>query len=236
MTSTWQQACEAFRKKMLEAFDEPDGYFDIRNIIRSLPLPVDPTPRKEVEPVAWKLLDEHGQTFQIIESPPAASDIAQFKIVALYAADTVPAAAPKVPVDINAFVDEYMKGIAGPPETISGLRYHVREAVAFVLLPASPSVNSARRGKEKGMPKFRKKPVVIEARRLAGDEWADIAKWCGGDIVTSRDCTDEYYSTLRIKTLEGEMFASEGDWIIRGVKDEFYPCKPDIFEATYEPA
>lgn len=42
--------------------------------------------------------------------------------------------------------------------------------------------------------------------------------------------------TLEIRTLEGTMTASEGDWIIRGVKGELYPCKPDIFEATYEPA
>ncbi len=60
------------------------------------------------------------------------------------------------------------------------------------------------------MPKFRKKPVVIEAYQ-----------------------TDK---PLAIVTLEGTMQAEPGDWIITGVKGEVYPCKPDIFEATYEPA
>jgi hypothetical protein len=61
------------------------------------------------------------------------------------------------------------------------------------------------------MPKFRKKPVVIEAVRHEGPE------------------------PLLIETLEGNLTAQPGDWIITGVKGERYPCKPDIFEATYEP-
>jgi hypothetical protein len=85
------------------------------------------------------------------------------------------------------------------------------------------------------MPRFRKKPVVIEAFQLPqrGDfdvtafhEWAD-ANGCT-DWASGRD------ETLVISTLEGEMTAQPGDWIIRGVKGEFYPCKPDIFAATYE--
>lgn len=64
-------------------------------------------------------------------------------------------------------------------------------------------------GRERGRSvKYRKKPVVIESVRWSG---------------------------LIIKTLEGEHVATIGDYIIRGVKGEFYPCKPDIFEATYEP-
>lgn len=75
--------------------------------------------------------------------------------------------------------------------------------------------------------KFRKKPVVIEARRYIrnGLEAEQVAEWCGG----SQDDNG-----LVIKTLEGEMRADYGDWIIKGVKGEFYPCKPDIFEETYE--
>jgi len=80
--------------------------------------------------------------------------------------------------------------------------------------------------------KFRKKPVVIEAVRWNGteDRWAEILKWTKGQ-VQAISC---HGRGLAIETLEGRMVASDGDWIIRGVKGEFYPCKPDIFEATYE--
>lgn len=80
------------------------------------------------------------------------------------------------------------------------------------------------------MPKFRKRPVVIEARLLDSadyDEACSTVKWCGGTAIDA-GCL--------IPTLEGEMRADFGDWIIKGVKGEFYPCKPDIFESTYEPA
>ncbi len=80
------------------------------------------------------------------------------------------------------------------------------------------------------MPKFRKKPVVIEARQVpVGGNTTDpsLAEWCGGSASSDH---------VLIKTLEGTMCADVGDWIIKGVKGEFYPCKPDIFEATYEPA
>jgi hypothetical protein len=77
------------------------------------------------------------------------------------------------------------------------------------------------------MPMYRKKPVVIEAHRYSrlALEAERVAKWCGGNQ------TDE---GLEIDTLEGTMHADYGDWIIKGVKGEFYPCKPDIFAATYE--
>lgn len=92
--------------------------------------------------------------------------------------------------------------------------------------------------------KFRKKPVVIEAyqwkdgdalnlRRNGWPQWLVDAVHCDenwGPIVTP---SFEGYAT--IKTLEGEMRAESGDWIIRGVKGELYPCKPDIFAATYLP-
>lgn len=76
--------------------------------------------------------------------------------------------------------------------------------------------------------KYRKKPVVIEAvqfTRVNDPEVKDFLK-----------VDDWYYShnMIHIPTLEGTMEASIGDWIIKGVQGEFYPCKPDIFEATYE--
>jgi hypothetical protein len=80
------------------------------------------------------------------------------------------------------------------------------------------------------MPKFRKKPIVIEARKF--DEINDgslLCSWCGGTNEISPE-------EIQITTLEGTMTADLGDWIICGVKGEFYPCKPDIFDATYEPA
>lgn len=88
------------------------------------------------------------------------------------------------------------------------------------------------------MPFFRKKPIVIEARVFATNNDEDgrcchaLVEWIlgnGGKAET--DETDIY-----IGTLEGEMRAEVGDWIIRGIKGEFYPCKPDIFAASYEPA
>jgi hypothetical protein len=86
------------------------------------------------------------------------------------------------------------------------------------------------------MPLFRKKPVTIEARQLTSeDAWPEIAAWCGG-ITRNLEMTPgaEPQAVFLIPTLEGEMRAQVGDWIIRGVKGEFYPCKPDIFAATYE--
>lgn len=91
------------------------------------------------------------------------------------------------------------------------------------------------------MPKFRKKPVVIEAVQfIATREGADNIRTFAGDKVhcyEDSDYTDNSSLGFKctIKTLEGEMEARSGDWIIKGVKGEFYPCKPDIFEATYEP-
>lgn len=78
---------------------------------------------------------------------------------------------------------------------------------------------------------YRKKPVVIEAAQLDND-WSnvkEIATWCGGTWVGSIG------KGIVIETLEGNITASQGDYIIKGVKGEFYPCKPDIFDATYEP-
>ena len=84
---------------------------------------------------------------------------------------------------------------------------------------------------------FRKKPVVIEAHRI-GDPWPD-SFWqnvVDNQIVLHLEkLRGEVIGHVEIKTLEGVMRGEWGDWIIRGVKGELYPCKPDIFAATYEP-
>jgi hypothetical protein len=87
------------------------------------------------------------------------------------------------------------------------------------------------------MPKYRKKPVVIDAVQFTGTNHAEIFEFCK-DASNSVTGTDKFTvsNSLWIQTLEGGHVASPGDWIIRGVKGEFYPCKPDIFAATYEPA
>lgn len=81
--------------------------------------------------------------------------------------------------------------------------------------------------------KYRKKPVVIEAQQLTVDSLETVEAWCGGAIKGTSLPREE--QVVDIQTLEGEMRASMGDFVIKGVKGEFYPCKPDIFAATYEP-
>lgn len=77
--------------------------------------------------------------------------------------------------------------------------------------------------------KFRKKPVVIEAVHFRlFSQAVEIARWCGGYVSGITE------TEIRIPTPKGEMTAKCGDWIIKGVKGEFYPCKSDIFEQTYE--
>jgi hypothetical protein len=87
--------------------------------------------------------------------------------------------------------------------------------------------------------RYRKRPVVIEARQWAGGTQAATAviDWMLGNGGTAR--YHEYRAVdapehLSIDTLEGTMQAGPGDWIICGIQGEFYPCKPDIFDATYE--
>lgn len=81
---------------------------------------------------------------------------------------------------------------------------------------------------------YRKRPVVIEAMQFIGENAAEVAAWCGG-LVESADCSgDGPPYVVRIDTLEGSMLAGRGDYVIRGVQGEHYPCRPDIFEATYE--
>lgn len=96
------------------------------------------------------------------------------------------------------------------------------------------------------MPKFRKKPVVIEAFQMTQAARADNADWPswmhqawqkeqGQSGALLNQITGSSDGPLCIQTLEGVMSVDWGDFIIQGVKGELYPCKPDIFAATYEP-
>lgn len=87
------------------------------------------------------------------------------------------------------------------------------------------------------MPEYRKRPVVIEAMQWDGSlaSAQAVVEWGQHQLL---GCTELPGGLVRLQvtTLEGVLLASPGDWIIRGVQGEFYPCKPDIFAATYEAA
>ena len=89
------------------------------------------------------------------------------------------------------------------------------------------------------MAKYRKKPVVIDAIVWTGDNLLEIVRFTG-QHASAMDCKWEDYQDLvaveglKIFTLEGSHMASIGDYIIKGVAGEHYPCKPEIFHATYE--
>ena len=79
--------------------------------------------------------------------------------------------------------------------------------------------------------KFRKKPVIVDAEEWTGDNIEDIS-------IFMAEAVDWHIrngkKAIPIQTLEGTMYAEQGDWIIKGIQGEFYPCKPDIFDETYE--
>lgn len=81
------------------------------------------------------------------------------------------------------------------------------------------------------MAKFIKKPVAIEAIQYVGTNFVEIINFTGGDASIAKAPVGT--NSMWIETLEGGHVASCGDWIIKGVKGEHYPCKPDIFEKTY---
>lgn len=95
--------------------------------------------------------------------------------------------------------------------------------------------------------KFKKKPIVIEAVQLTWKTWCEICDFLNGilsaenparNVETFSDTCGEqgpHYIELTIPTLEGDVIARHGDWIIKGIAGEFYPCKPDIFAKSYEP-
>lgn len=96
---------------------------------------------------------------------------------------------------------------------------------------------------------YRKKPVVIEAFQIGisccieEPAWLEdaigagiiIPEWLPAGGACCSPLRQQWFSECDINTLEGVMHASKGDYIIKGVKGELYPCKPDIFEATYDP-
>lgn len=80
--------------------------------------------------------------------------------------------------------------------------------------------------------KYRKKPVIVEA-----EQWTGSNLNCDESLFhTPKVMIKSDGSEFLVSTLEGIMKGKKDDWLIRGIKDEFYPCKPDIFAATYEPA
>lgn len=82
---------------------------------------------------------------------------------------------------------------------------------------------------------FRKKPVVIEAIQYTGaGSFGEMCATWGASFLES--CSMDSLGVVVIKTLEGKLLPNDGDWIIKGVKGEFYPCKPDIFAMTHDPA
>lgn len=94
------------------------------------------------------------------------------------------------------------------------------------------------------MPKFKKKPVTVEAIQWTGKNLREVITFTDGPPDTRSHHAGmawEAYADLvardglKIYTLEGKMLANHGDWIIRGVKGEMYPCKDEIFRLTYEP-
>lgn len=91
--------------------------------------------------------------------------------------------------------------------------------------------------------KYRKRPVIIEAKQFKynQDDLAELSRWMGESFGTFRkERHPDAVGELEVRTLEDggvlkvKHIATEGDWIIRGVQGEFYACKPDIFEQTYE--
>ena len=88
--------------------------------------------------------------------------------------------------------------------------------------------------------KFRKKPIVVEAIQWSGLNREEISVFVGKELFMELESETAYLAgvappiySLIISTLEGKMKAMKGDWIIKGVAGEFYPCKPEIFEKTY---
>lgn len=123
----------------------------------------------------------------------------------------------------------------GPGEGEFGRRWRTSPQQPGLLRRVGPTYAAIPLGNAAGRPmmaRFRKKPVVVEAAQWDGTSNSafDVAKEIGMSSWGLRN------GKFMIETLEGEMAASQGDWIIKGTQGEFYPCKPHIFEEIYEPA
>lgn len=100
---------------------------------------------------------------------------------------------------------------------------------------ATKDLNVHREEEKTGVMKVRKKPVEVEAIQWKGNNLSEVGPFVtNGQLYVESSAYDSFVVHLSIQTLEGKMTVNEGDWIIRGVKGEYYPCKPDIFEETYE--
>lgn len=82
--------------------------------------------------------------------------------------------------------------------------------------------------------KYRKKPVEIESIQYIGNNVEEVEEFVGNQLLRYNNTQEENDYSLGIPTPEGIMKASVGDYIIRGVRNEFYPCKPEIFRITYD--
>lgn len=84
--------------------------------------------------------------------------------------------------------------------------------------------------------RYRKKPLIVDAWQSFDNAGMETTFWPGWILNAMRDdVIFDFNGATYIRTLEGDMLVSNGDWIIRGINGELYPCKPDIFEKTYEP-
>lgn len=83
------------------------------------------------------------------------------------------------------------------------------------------------------MPLYRKKPIVIDAVQYNGDNFDELHDFVGDSLIHKYSAVLNIH-TVEIKTLEGVMHADPRDWIVKGVKGEFYPVKPEIFNMTYD--
>jgi hypothetical protein len=100
---------------------------------------------------------------------------------------------------------------------------------------ASYVETGAMKVKNRSVKTYKKKPVIIEAMQFTRDSWEELIEFTNGKATSfNKSLILEDAYICNIQTLEGLMTATEGDFIIRGVKGEFYPCKPDIFEQTYD--
>ena len=97
------------------------------------------------------------------------------------------------------------------------------------------------KGYSNGVKRYKKKPVIIEAMKYTEDNYEEAIAFVGKEncnVIFNRRSMNpnkkEAIVTFFINTLEGNMLVSNGDYIIKGVNGEFYPCKPDIFDKTYE--
>lgn len=80
------------------------------------------------------------------------------------------------------------------------------------------------------MPFFRKKPVEVEAMQFTGDNYEEVISWADSDDVYRRTFESD---RIEVVTHHGLAQAEKGDWVVKGVDGEFYPCRPDVFEKTY---